>query len=430
MFRNMKIAARLGLGFGLLVLIMLAIAVVGSLGMSHLNDSTDDIIANKWPKVLLLQEGLAGVNDIGLAGRNMMLAENKEAAQKAKEQIFEGRAAIGKAWDKLKPTLDQPRGKEMFAQIVDSRERFIAAQNQLIKLAEDGKMAEGRAFLAGDYRSIAQEYRKRVNALVQFQGELMTQSGVAATTEFHQSRNIMIAASVAALLLSVALGFWLARGISRPIGNAVAVANQLAAGDLGVKIEVDSRDETGQLLAAMKNMSGRLAQVITETQAVVGAAAQGDLSRRVDLGDKQGFARDLGSSVNQYSETCDTILSEVGRVLNAMSAGDLKQRIERDFPGAFAEMRTAANSTADTCAAIMAEVGQVMGAVAAGDLTRSIERPFPGDFEAIKNSVNTSIGRLAQTVSAVSGGVSEITAALGQVNAASQTLAQGASEQA
>jgi len=69
MFKNMKIGVRLGVGFGLVVVLMVAIAVIGITRMAVLNESLENVNHDKWPKVLLLQDGLAGVNAIGPSAR-------------------------------------------------------------------------------------------------------------------------------------------------------------------------------------------------------------------------------------------------------------------------------------------------------------------------------------------------------------------------
>ncbi len=266
MFKNMKIGMRLGLGFGLVVVLMVIIAVIGITRMAVLNESLDNVNNDKWPKILLLQDGLAGVNEIGLGGRDILMATDKQGVQSAKEHILAGRASIGKAWEQLKPTLKQPRGMEMFQLILDSRDRYIAAQNQIIKLAEEGKVEEGRVYLESEFRPAANEYRKRVNDLIQFQGELMNELGKTASEQYNQARMLMLAMSVAAFLLAAGIAFWVTRSITRPLGEAVSVANSLSAGNFSVKIDVRSKDETGLLLDAMKNMVERLVQIITEVR--------------------------------------------------------------------------------------------------------------------------------------------------------------------
>lgn len=263
--RNLKIGVRLGLVIGLLIVIMLAIALVGALGMIHLRDRTDDIVANKWPKVVLLQQGLAGVNTISIAARDLLLAANQDDLLKSKERILESRREIGKAWEAIKPSLTHAKGQELFQQILASREDYIAGQNRLIKLAEEGKVAEGRAYLA-DFIAIAKVYGDRVNALVQFQGGLMAQAGQAAAEEYEHSRNLMIGASLVALLLSIGLGVWITLSITRPLQRAVTLANQLAEGNLTASVTVHGKDETGMLLAAMEQMVAGLSRVIAEVK--------------------------------------------------------------------------------------------------------------------------------------------------------------------
>jgi signal transduction histidine kinase/HAMP domain-containing protein len=71
-------------------------------------------------------------------------------------------------------------------------------------------------------------------------------------------RNAMIGmASISALvlLLSLGLGMVISRSITKPLHVAVTIANRIAAGDRAITIDAISRDETGQLLEALKSMS-------------------------------------------------------------------------------------------------------------------------------------------------------------------------------
>ena len=92
MFKNMKIGMRLGLGFGLLLILMSVIAFIGISRLASVNDTVDDIVNDKWDKVVLLQQGLAGVNDIGIGARDLVLATTADARQSSKERVLKGRA--------------------------------------------------------------------------------------------------------------------------------------------------------------------------------------------------------------------------------------------------------------------------------------------------------------------------------------------------
>jgi methyl-accepting chemotaxis protein len=313
MFKNMKIGVRLGLGFGLVVVLMVAIAIIGSTRMAMLNESLENVNNDKWPKILLLQDGLAGVNAIGLGGRDILMATDKTGIQSAKEHILEGRGNIAKAWEKLKPTLVQPRGMEMFQLILEAREKYIAAQDQIIKLAEEGKAEEGLVFLESSFRPAANDYRKRVNDLIQFQGELMNELGQAAAEQYNQARSLMLAMSVAAFLFAAGLAFWVTRSITRPIGQAVNVANQLAEGDLTANIEVNSTDETGKLLQAMKNMVEKLSQIITEVRGAADNLSSASEEVSATAQSLSQASSEQAASVEETSASIEQMSASIGQ---------------------------------------------------------------------------------------------------------------------
>ncbi len=313
MFKNMRIGMRLGMGFGLVVVLMVIIAVIGITRMAVLNASLENVNNDKWPKILLLQDGLAGVNAVGLGGRDILMATDRQGVQSAKENILAGRASIGKAWEKLKPTLTDPKGIELFQLVLESRERYIAVQNQIIKLAEEGKVEEGRAYLESEFRPAANEYRKRVNDLIQFQGELMNELGRAASEQYNQARTLMLAMSVAAFLFAAGIAFWVTRSITRPLGEAVGVANSLSEGDFSVKIDVQSRDETGMLLSAMKNMVERLSLIITEVRGAADNLSSASEEVSATAQSLSQASSEQAASVEETSASIEQMSASIGQ---------------------------------------------------------------------------------------------------------------------
>jgi methyl-accepting chemotaxis protein len=266
MFKNLKISMKLAIAFGLVLLLLIAISATSSLRLMEMNGNTENIAKNLWPKVQLLQDGLAGVNDIGIAARDLALAATPEAQNAAKARVLDGRAAIGKAWEALTPKLLMPKGKEMMQAILQARERYIAVQNQIIKLAEEGKKAEAVTYLDTDFRPAATEYRKRVNALIKYQSDLLDSVGVDSAKAAETGLAVNIGLSIGAVLIALIGAFLVTRSITSPLNQAVNAANELAQGNLTVEIAADSRDETGQLMASMANLSGKLTQIISEVK--------------------------------------------------------------------------------------------------------------------------------------------------------------------
>ncbi|MCC7311359.1 MAG: methyl-accepting chemotaxis protein [Sulfuritalea sp.] len=317
--KNMKVGVKLGLGFGVVLLLLIAVAVVGINRLANINDALGDIVRDKWPKVGLLQEGLAGVNEIGIAARDLALSQDRDAAQKARERILEGRNAIGKAWESLRPKLTQPKGKEMFQSILEARERYVAVQNQIIKLVEEGKRDEAAIYLGAEFQPAAAEYRKRVNALIKFQGDLMSETGVEAEHTVAAARTLMLILGAAAVLLGIAIGFLITRGLLKQLGGepdyAADVARKVADGDLTVVVATKAND-TSSLLFAMRGMVEKLSRVIGEVRssadglsaaseqvsATSQSLSQGASEQAASLEETSASIEEMSASINQNTE--------------------------------------------------------------------------------------------------------------------------------
>jgi methyl-accepting chemotaxis protein len=319
MLKNIKVGVKLGLGFGIVLLFLVIVAAIGISRLVGINGALGDIVQDKWPKVILLQDGLAGVNDVGIGARDLVLAETKEGAQKSKERILDGRASIGKAWDKLRPLINQPKGKELFQGILEAREQYIAAQNQVIKLVEEGKKDEARPYVDKEFRAAAGEYRKRLNAFIKFQGDLMEETGKTAEQTVSDARMLMLVLGAAALVLGILIAFLITRGLLKQLGGepdyAADIARQVADGNLTVHVAIRNGDSSS-LLAALKNMVERLSQTIGEVRTAADALsaaseevsatsqslAQASSEQAASLEETSASIEQMSASINQNTE--------------------------------------------------------------------------------------------------------------------------------
>ncbi len=117
------------------------------------------------------------------------------------------------------------------------------------------------------------------------------------------------------------------------------------------KVVKYATDITEQVRAA-----DMLAEAVRQAQGVADAAKAGDLEQRIPLEGKSGAPRELCEGINSLLETTQVIFGDVGRVLGALSAGDLSQRIERDYEGVFLRVKEDANATGEKLSSIIDEV--------------------------------------------------------------------------
>ncbi|HEY4373243.1 MAG TPA: MCP four helix bundle domain-containing protein, partial [Burkholderiales bacterium] len=384
MFKNLKVGTRLGLGFGLLVVLMLILTLISIVQLGAVNDATRTIADDRHPKVVLIDRVIKRALDNSGLVRGVALAVSEDEIGQYKQKIRENRGAMAESLTKLDQILKSEKGRELLKEVKDRDATLEAKLGFALDTSKGGKAKAGE-FIRTDFAPANSAFVAALETLSRFQGDEMEKSAQDAQHVYAETRNLIGALTGVAILLALGIAFWITRGITRPLREAVSAADRLAEGDLTSKIDVHSRDETGQLLAAMKHMVGKLTQVIEGQGRLVEAANRGDFSARIELDGLQGFQREMGEGLNQLVTTTGASLDDVMRV---------------------------------------------MGAVAEGDLTKKIEQEYEGSFGQLKEYTNNTVDRLSQTIGEVRGAAQSLASASEEVSATAQSLSQAASEQA
>ncbi|HEX6993048.1 MAG TPA: methyl-accepting chemotaxis protein [Gammaproteobacteria bacterium] len=125
-------------------------------------------------------------------------------------------------------------------------------------------------------------------------------------------------------------------------------------------------NDEGERLGYVVEWEDRTEQVDAErdVEAIVAAAAEGDFARRMDVSKATGFFRVLGESVNKLMDVTDRNLKEVVRVLECLARGDLTERVEGEFSGAFAQLQQSTNDSIEQLEQLIGQVRTAGDAIA------------------------------------------------------------------
>lgn len=140
----------------------------------------------------------------------------------------------------------------------------------------------------------------------------------------------------------------------------------------------------------------------------------------------------LGSALEWIDITAEVqVENEVSRVVGAAAAGDLTQRLEVDGKTGFMkQLATGINELTEKAAQIIDDTLVVAECLARGDLTRTIDREYAGTFLKMKLEMNQTVHGLAEVISRVREAADTITSAAVEISSTSQSLSQSSSEQA
>jgi methyl-accepting chemotaxis protein len=233
--------------------------------------------------------------------------------------------------------------------------------------------------------------------------------------------------------------FWRDLGDGKPQNNVFRRVSKTGQEVWIQAVYAPVKDEMGRVAKIVKIATDVTAEVtaqrvlreaVEQAQRVTAAAMAGDLSLRIPMEGKTGPIAELCGGVNALMETTSVIFEDVGRVFGALAAGDLTQRIARDYAGTFNQVKNDANATSEALAGIIEDVGRVFSGLANGDLSQRIVRQATGTFDQVKQDANASCDKLEGIIDDVRSAANALTGAANQVNATAQSLSQAASEQA
>ncbi len=316
MFKNLKIGIRLGIGFGLVLVLLVTISALAYQRLNDLNREISDMVKDKFVKTVQANDIIDAINAIGRIQRNAALAKTPEELTRELDRVVEQRKKIGDNLDKLTATIHSDDGKAILARMIASRQAYVPLQEKYDQLMRAGQRDEGAALLMGDLRREFNVYLKNVNDLIAFQTELMNKTGVEADQAAAAAQQLILAMAIASLLIAIGFAWWVTRSITRPLAESVAAAHSLADGDLTVKIDVDSQDETGQLKQAMQNMVGKLSHIIGEVRGAADALSsaseqvsataqslsQGASEQAASVEETTASMEQMTASINQNTE--------------------------------------------------------------------------------------------------------------------------------
>jgi methyl-accepting chemotaxis protein len=264
-FRNLKVGTKLLSAFCLASCITLIVGITGFVGASWLGASLEEVAGVRTPSLVGLGEMHQAQTAVLAAERSCILEKTQQRMELQQGRLATARENADKGWKLFEPLPQTEEEAGLWKQFVPAWEQWKKDHQHVMELIKAGKKDEALDYSTGSASKsflVAEDLLNKITDLNQKIAEDQRQKG----KELIKSiKTLCITLTIIAFIVCIALGFFIANAIKRPLAAGVEVANRLAEGDLTVDVQVDSEDETGQLMAAMRNMVTNLRDMISKT---------------------------------------------------------------------------------------------------------------------------------------------------------------------
>ncbi len=466
-FRNLRIGPRLGIGFGIVLTILVAMILIGNTLNASNKSKLIAGLAKTSEKSALAGSMKGSLLEIAIAMRNIGLTSDVPVMQKEEAKVKSQRAAYTAARDKLVALgLDDAEQKvlEEIAKIDKATEGlFKEAVGQALAFNSEGSAK----IIVGQIDPLSQQLLVQLNRLVELQvaaGKDVLDRSVAADQSL---TFVLLACGAVGLVLGSACAWLTTRSITEPLRGAVLVAQTVASGELTSRVEVDGRDEVSDLLAALKDMNDSLAKTVGEvrqgTESITAAsqeiaAGNHDLSARTEtqassLEETAAAMEELTGTVkqnadsarqaNQLVETASSVAAQGGQIVTRVvtTMGSIKASSSKivDIIGVIDGIAFQTNILALNAAVEAARAGeQGRGFAVVAAEVRSLAQRSASAAKEIKTLIGDSVEKVdtgsklvdeaGQTMGAIVTSVKRVADIMSEITVASQEQSVGIEE--
>ncbi|MGV7208469.1 methyl-accepting chemotaxis protein [Oxalobacteraceae bacterium A2-2] len=325
--KNLKIGTRLALGFGLMLVLMAVLILTAISHMRSVELATREMMQQPLAKERMVSEWYRAIHTSVRRTTAISKSSDPSLGPYFAAETAASTSEVSEIQKKVESLLESDAEKATFAKISDTRKQYLAARDQIVALKKEGKLEEAATVLDTSFTPAGKAYLDSLRALLEMQRMSIDQNAQEIEAESQRSRTFMIVLGVVVLAVGVASAWWLTHGITAPLSHAVDIAVAVANKDLRSTIVVDSKDETGRLLQALRTMNdgliGIVGQVRNGTDSIASASTQ-IAAGNLDLSSRtEQQASSLEETASSMEELTSTVKQNAD---NARQANQLAQR--------------------------------------------------------------------------------------------------------
>ncbi|WP_190287683.1 methyl-accepting chemotaxis protein [Massilia sp. NR 4-1] len=314
---KMKVGTRLGLGFALVLVFLVAVTAVGILRMGQIQDRLDHVVSFNNVVTRLVIDMRNNVADRITSLRVLTLMSDASDMEpevnriKAQADKYEGALKKLEAQFAIEAT---PEEKALLAQIKEHEAATLPAVKKAIDLWMANNAVDATKVMIKEIRPAQKKWMEALDQLAALEDKLNAQVQVDAASGFSSARTFMILMGTLAVIISVIAAYVITRGLLKQLGGepdyTASIAGSIANGDLSIAIDTDSTDKNS-LLSEMREMRDSLVGIVGQVRngtETIGTASREIAAGNIDLSSRTEMqASSLEKTASAMEELTSTV---------------------------------------------------------------------------------------------------------------------------
>ena len=266
MIRNMSIGQRLAVGFGVVIALLVLLAGLSYVRIASLNKEMETLVKVRYAKTVAANHIKEDVSEATRSMLNVLIMTDPEQIRKELANTEARSASATAQVAELAKSTGDAEAADILKALATIQNKFLPAQTAFIKLVNEDRKDEAMMKFMFSLRPQQTRYFEQLDKFVAWQNAAMRQAGDDTAAVTQRTEMLILALTTIAAGLSLGVAWLATRSITRPLGQVVDIARRVADGDLTSDIAVDSRDEAGQMMEALRHMNASLTRIVGEVR--------------------------------------------------------------------------------------------------------------------------------------------------------------------
>ena len=378
--RNLSIAPRAALGFGLVALLVVLLGIFSLTQIGEMREQSDEINENWLPSVLAIGDVSKDVLRLRAITLRSMLNRDSAQVQANLRLVEELRASLAKHQATYEQLISSSEERGIYDEFKRSEAAYFQEQSRIVESVRLGNFDAAIEIAGGVLNQHADAMLQGLGKLTELNRTSALAAGESAKEVAEAARIWVIAVMILATLATVVLAMLLTRSIVAPLTDALRVAEVVASGDLTQNIHAEGKDEPARLLTALKTMqqslrttiqsiadsSNQLASASEELHAVTEDSTRGLHQQNTEIEQAATAVNEMTAAVEEVARNAVST-SEASRESNTTAQHGREQvRQTVDSIGQLAADVTSTSQEVEQLAQRVHEISKVL------DVIRSI----------------------------------------------------------
>ncbi|MBX3006779.1 MAG: MCP four helix bundle domain-containing protein [Melioribacteraceae bacterium] len=310
-YYNLKISAKLLSGFILVTIIAVFVGYMGISNMKAIDESDTELYENMTVPIAQMSQISTYFQRIRVNTREIILARTDEERKTFLGRITEYRDSISAISTRFEARILSKEMQDLFDEFKKSRVDYGKDLDHFEKLVSENKNDEAYALLQGSMATTARTEMNVIMEIIEAKEDDAHEKALANTELYNSASTAMIIIIFIGALIAISLGIFISRLIVNSLKKGLRLAELVAAGDLTERLDIDQKDEIGQLAAALNKMVEKLKEVVENVKSASDNVASGSQELSSSSEQMSQGATEQAAAAEEASSSMEQMTSNI-----------------------------------------------------------------------------------------------------------------------